>query len=148
MNEYQKIYDAIIEGDEDKALEEAKTLLAQGVPPIDIINQGLITAMEEIGRLYKEEEIFIPERYCRPAGDFQEVFGADHPPAEPCGPAANHPGGPGRLSADQKTGGVYRPGYPGGDGDGAFRRGLPGKGCRQVPPQRRLHDAACMAGPG
>ena len=61
MNEYQKIYDAIIEGDEDKALEEAKTLLAQGVPPIDIINQGLITAMEEIGRLYKEEEIFIPE---------------------------------------------------------------------------------------
>ena len=61
MNEYQKIYDAIIEGDEDKALEEAKTLLAQGVPPIDLINQGLITAMEEIGRLYKEEEIFIPE---------------------------------------------------------------------------------------
>ena len=61
MSEYQKIYDAIIEGDEEKALEEAETLLAQGVTPIDIINQGLITAMEEIGRLYKEEEIFIPE---------------------------------------------------------------------------------------
>ena len=61
MNEYQKIYDAIIEGDEEAALQEAKALLTQAVAPMDIINYGLIAAMDEIGRLYKEEEIFIPE---------------------------------------------------------------------------------------
>ena len=61
MSEYQKIYDAIIEGDEEIALQEAEALLAQNIPPIDIINKGLISAMDEIGRLYKEEEIFIPE---------------------------------------------------------------------------------------
>ena len=61
MSEYQKIYDAIIEGDEEVAIQEAEALLDQKVPPIDIINKGLIAAMDEIGRLYKEEEIFIPE---------------------------------------------------------------------------------------
>ena len=53
MNEYQKIYDAIIEGDEEAALQEAEALLTQAVAPMDIINYCLIDAMYEIGRLYK-----------------------------------------------------------------------------------------------
>lgn len=61
MSEFQKIYDAIIEGEEDVALEEAEALLKKNIAPLDIINQGLIAAMDEVGRLYKEEEIFIPE---------------------------------------------------------------------------------------
>ena len=61
MNDYRKIYDAVLEGDDEAALEEAESLLEAGSSPLDIINDGLITAMEEVGRLFKADELFIPE---------------------------------------------------------------------------------------
>ena len=61
MNDYRKIYDAVLEGDDEAALEEAESLLEAGASPLDIINDGLITAMEEVGRLFKADELFIPE---------------------------------------------------------------------------------------
>ena len=61
MNDYRKIYDAVLEGDDEAALEEAESLLEAGSSPLDIINGGLITAMEEVGRLFKADELFIPE---------------------------------------------------------------------------------------
>jgi len=61
MGEYQKIYDTVLTGDDSAAQEEAQALFEKGVPPMEIINQGLIAAMEEIGALFKEGELFIPE---------------------------------------------------------------------------------------
>ncbi len=61
MSEYQLLFDAVLDGDEDIALEQAQLLLDQGLSPIDIINDGLIGAMAEVGRLFKEEELFLPE---------------------------------------------------------------------------------------
>lgn len=61
MSYYQKIYRAVMEGEDITAQEEAQFLLNEGVSPLDIINNGLIAAMEEIGVLFKEGELFIPE---------------------------------------------------------------------------------------
>ena len=61
MSEYKKIYSAVLEGEDSIALAEAQSLLNNEISPMDIINNGLIAAMEEIGALFKEGEVFIPE---------------------------------------------------------------------------------------
>lgn len=61
MNEYQKIYDSVMEGEDDIALEQAQALLDNGISAMDIINKGLIAAMGEVGALFKEGELFVPE---------------------------------------------------------------------------------------
>ncbi|NLF79760.1 MAG: cobalamin-binding protein [Clostridia bacterium] len=61
MVNFAKIYNAVMEGDDDIAQEEAQALAQQGVPAMDIINHGLISAMGEIGVLFKAGELFVPE---------------------------------------------------------------------------------------
>jgi len=61
MSEYKEIFDAVLEGDNDGALAAARVLLDKGTAPLDIINDGLIAAMAEVGRLFKADELFIPE---------------------------------------------------------------------------------------
>lgn len=61
MSEFQKIYNAVLEGDDDIAQQEAQRMLNKGILPMDIINNGLIAAMGEVGFLFKNEELFIPE---------------------------------------------------------------------------------------
>lgn len=61
MIDYQELYDAVLDGEEDDALEQTQILLDQGLEPMTIINDGLIAAMAEVGRLFKEEELFLPE---------------------------------------------------------------------------------------
>lgn len=61
MSNFDKIYQAVLEGDDDIAQEEARALAQQGVAAMDIINHGLIAAMGEIGVLFKAGELFVPE---------------------------------------------------------------------------------------
>ena len=61
MTDYRKIFDAVLDGDDDIAQKEAKDLLGKGVAPMELINEGLLAAMEEVGRLFKADELFIPE---------------------------------------------------------------------------------------
>lgn len=61
MVDYQELHDAVLEGEEDDALQQAQLLLDQGISPMEIINDGLIQAMGVVGRLFKEEELFLPE---------------------------------------------------------------------------------------
>ena len=51
---------AILEGDEEAAEAMAKKVIAEGVNPVEIINEGLSPAMTEVGDGFANEEIPLP----------------------------------------------------------------------------------------
>jgi 5-methyltetrahydrofolate--homocysteine methyltransferase len=55
------IYQAVMEGDADGASSQVQAALDAGLPPSDILNHGCIAAMGEVGRLFEEGEMFVPE---------------------------------------------------------------------------------------
>jgi corrinoid protein of di/trimethylamine methyltransferase len=59
--QFQKLYDAILHGDNDGAVEITKQVLGDGASPEELIDGGMIPAMAEAGRLFEEEEYFVPE---------------------------------------------------------------------------------------
>ena len=59
--DYQPIIEKVLDGDEDAALKDARKLLAAGAAPLEIIDCGLIPAMAQVGRLFKEGEMYVPE---------------------------------------------------------------------------------------
>jgi 5-methyltetrahydrofolate--homocysteine methyltransferase len=62
MNEYlQTIYDGIIRGSKPAVLEGIKAALDAGVPVSEIINDGMIAAMGEVGRRFESGSYYIPE---------------------------------------------------------------------------------------
>ncbi len=48
-------------GDIEKAKELVKMAIDQGIPPINILENGLRSAMEEIGRKFETLEIYLPD---------------------------------------------------------------------------------------
>ena len=54
-------YKALSEGKMDEVKELTRKALAEGNPPEKILNEGLIKAMGQIGVLFKNGEIYIPE---------------------------------------------------------------------------------------
>ena len=61
MAELSELSTAILDGDLNGATELAQQLLDQGVAPSEIVNDGLIVGMNEVGRLFKANEYFVPE---------------------------------------------------------------------------------------
>lgn len=61
MTTLEHIYHSVIEGDMSGATEGVNQALAEGVAASEILNQGLIAAMTEVGRLFEEGEYFVPE---------------------------------------------------------------------------------------
>jgi len=61
MSEQSALYLAVIDGDTPTALAEVNGLLAQNVPPQNIMEQYLIPAMGEVGKRFEENEFFVPE---------------------------------------------------------------------------------------
>lgn len=57
----KEIRTALIEYDEDKVEELAKTILAEGVDPFEATMEGLAQGMIEVGDLYNKKEYFVPE---------------------------------------------------------------------------------------
>ncbi len=57
----RQIYDAVIEGDADQVRQLTEEALTAGLSAIDIVNEGLIPGMNEVGRLMKEGEYYLPE---------------------------------------------------------------------------------------
>ncbi len=55
------LYDDTIDGDRDSVIELTKEGLALGMDPLDILFDGLIPALEEVGRLFETGEFFVPE---------------------------------------------------------------------------------------
>lgn len=60
-NQYQVIFNAVINGDAALVKNEISTALHQRLPVEEILNRGLIDAMKEVGRLFEEGEYFVPE---------------------------------------------------------------------------------------
>lgn len=58
---YNNLRDGVIEYDDDKVIENANAALAEGLDAEKAIFDGLVAGIEEIGRLYELEEIFVPE---------------------------------------------------------------------------------------
>lgn len=52
---------AVLEGDHLGIIEKVRELLAQGVPAKEILQEGMIKAMDLIGARFKTGEVFIPE---------------------------------------------------------------------------------------
>ena len=61
MAELSELSKAILEGDLNAAKKITQQLLDQGVAPGVIVNDGLIVGMNEVGRLFKANEYFVPE---------------------------------------------------------------------------------------
>ncbi len=57
----ESIYQAVLEGDASQAADLVQAALDEGFPPGDILNSGCIAAMAEVGQLFEQGEMFVPE---------------------------------------------------------------------------------------
>lgn len=60
-NKLETIREGIMDGDMHLVEETVQTALDEGVPAATLLNEGLIKAMAEVGRLFEEGEYFVPE---------------------------------------------------------------------------------------
>lgn len=61
MSILKKISEALVDGNKNETVRLVEQALAEGVGALDILNNGLIVGMDEVGALWNEGEIFIPE---------------------------------------------------------------------------------------
>ena len=55
------IYNSIIEGDQKEASGKVMLALEKNYDPAVILNEGMLSAMAQVGRLFEEGEYFVPE---------------------------------------------------------------------------------------
>lgn len=55
------VYEAVLDGNAPAAQASVKAALEAGVPADVVLKEGLISAMAEVGRLFEENEYFVPE---------------------------------------------------------------------------------------
>jgi corrinoid protein of di/trimethylamine methyltransferase len=58
---YEKLAEAVIEGEPDDAEELAKQALDQGLNPLTCINEGLTKGIQRVGELFASGEYYLPE---------------------------------------------------------------------------------------
>ncbi len=61
MDEIDEIYEAVLDGDMRATPEYVQAALDAGVSASAILQEGMIAAMNEVGRLFEEDEFFVPE---------------------------------------------------------------------------------------
>lgn len=61
MSQLDAIYNAVLDGDQAGAKSGVQAALGAGLAPDVILKNGLIAAMGEVGRLFEENEYFVPE---------------------------------------------------------------------------------------
>ncbi len=57
----QKIFQGIVEGNQEQVSELVDAALASGVPARTILDEGMLAAMAEVGRQFEEGECYVPE---------------------------------------------------------------------------------------
>jgi len=57
----KKVVDAILEYDPEKTSEAVNEALNAGVPPLEIMEKGVTQALKEVGKMFSEGKIFLPE---------------------------------------------------------------------------------------
>jgi 5-methyltetrahydrofolate--homocysteine methyltransferase len=61
MADLKALADAVIRGDQKKAVEITKAALEEGAAPKSVLDRGLIAGMDVVGARFKKNEIYIPE---------------------------------------------------------------------------------------
>jgi 5-methyltetrahydrofolate--homocysteine methyltransferase len=61
MAQWTDLYDAILNGDAKKAHAATEVALAANFRPMELIQESMVPAMNEVGRLFEAEEYFVPE---------------------------------------------------------------------------------------
>jgi 5-methyltetrahydrofolate--homocysteine methyltransferase len=61
MNQVETIFNAVLDGNMAGTEAGVKAAVSAGVAPDSILKDGLIAAMAEVGRLFEENEYFVPE---------------------------------------------------------------------------------------
>ncbi len=61
MEFIKDLFDSILNGDADRARTVTDTAIAQGVEPLQLVREGMIPAMSEVGRRFECSEYFVPE---------------------------------------------------------------------------------------
>jgi 5-methyltetrahydrofolate--homocysteine methyltransferase len=61
MTVIEDLRQSVIEGNKNQAQELVKKAIAENVPAEQILQQGLISAMAEVGRMFECGEFFVPE---------------------------------------------------------------------------------------
>ena len=57
----KEIFDSILEGSQKVTVAKVQQALDAGINPGVILNEGMVAAMAEVGRLFEEGEYFVPE---------------------------------------------------------------------------------------
>jgi 5-methyltetrahydrofolate--homocysteine methyltransferase len=61
MGHKETIYEGILKGNMKAVEGAAKTALAEGVSAAELLNEAMIPAMAEVGRLFEANEYYVPE---------------------------------------------------------------------------------------
>jgi corrinoid protein of di/trimethylamine methyltransferase len=61
MSSFEKLHKAILDGDHKTAVATTREALDNNADPAALIADGMIPAMEEVGRLFECEDYFVPE---------------------------------------------------------------------------------------
>ena len=62
MNEIvQQVFQGIVDGDQEQVADKVDAALQAGVPARTILDEGMLAAMAEVGRLFEEGECYVPE---------------------------------------------------------------------------------------
>jgi 5-methyltetrahydrofolate--homocysteine methyltransferase len=57
----KKIYSGVLEGHHKQVVLDVQAALDAGVNPVTLLNEGMIAAMAEVGRLFEIGEYYVPE---------------------------------------------------------------------------------------
>jgi 5-methyltetrahydrofolate--homocysteine methyltransferase len=57
----KEIYDGVMSGNAAEVPVKVNAALAAGIPPATILNEGMIAAMNTVGKLFEEGEFLVPE---------------------------------------------------------------------------------------
>ena len=57
----EKVKQAIVDGDDDMAVEQTDHALQEGVNPVEIVKQAIVPGIERTGELWKDNVYFMPD---------------------------------------------------------------------------------------
>ncbi len=57
----QALYTAILEGDKDAANENVRSAIEAGIGPSQLLDEAMVPAMREVGKLFEAGEYYVPE---------------------------------------------------------------------------------------
>ena len=61
MPDLQRLYDAVLNGDQKTSVAVTQEALAAQIDPLELITKYMVPAMDEVGRRFECEDYFVPE---------------------------------------------------------------------------------------